>query len=227
MNRFKFFTGIGMIKPGRVIGLILFFVSAVGVLLSGCAALKSVGISPQESGRAQYLAVLRNWTRKSDVYKDLSAVMYVRATYYSPPFIKEYAKEYARNYMLNEKAYRQKLDTLSEDYKKSTSFMVSFYVPDNAYNNLDSPHSIWMVYLVNDRGQAVMPESIKPVKQKLAYIRSFFPYAAKWSKQYIVKFPLYYDKESKTPFLGPGAKSLKLVITGVNGKASLEWNLPE
>ena len=82
-----------------------------------------------------------------------------------------------------------------------------------------------MVYLTNNKGESVMPVSIKPSQKKRVFLKKFFPYVTDWSKQYIMKFPEYYAKKENKLFLNPPVKWIKLIITGVNGKAVLKWSI--
>ena len=144
--------------------------------------------------------------------------MYIRATYLDKSFMRSYEDKYYDYYMKRPKNLIKKIG-------KSTVFLVSVYTPRKSYNNLDSKRSIWMVYLTNNEGESLMPLSIKPSQQKKVFLKKFFPYVTDWSRQYIIKFPKYYDNKEHKLFLNSGVKWIKLLITGVNGKAVLKWNL--
>lgn len=192
---------------------------------SGCSFFSSIGIPPALQSTRGYKASLEKSTRKEDIYNKLNTVMYIRATYFSKSFIYAYSKEYANYYMLSKKAFKEKLHTLSSKFGKYITLFVSVYTPKKSYNNLDSARSIWMVYLVNNEGESVMPVSIKPSQEKRVFLKKFFPYVTDWSKQYIIKFHRYYDKTKKKLFINPETKWIELIITGVNGKAVLKWKL--
>lgn len=175
-------------------------------------------------GRFNYKHTLKKWTRKADVYNRFNTVMLVRASYFNAPFRYAYAMEYAKYYMLNKKEFKKMLTKSYSRLTKYSKFFVSVYTPEKKYNDLDSSRSIWMVYLVNNRGQSVLPLKIKPSNQKRAFLKIFFPYVTHWSRQYVMKFPKYYNKKKDKLMIGPNTKWVKLVITGVNGKAELKWS---
>jgi hypothetical protein len=185
---------------------------------SGCSVFTSVGIPPAVQPSGGYASALRKSTKKADIYDKLNTVMYIGATYFNKSFVSAYEKEYYNYYM-------KKPEGLEEKMRKYITLFVSVYTPSKSYNNLDSARSIWMVYLVNNEGESVMPESIKSSQEKKVFLKKFFPYVTDWSKQYVMKFPKYYDKKENKLFLNHSVKWIELVITGVNGKAVLKWNV--
>jgi hypothetical protein len=174
-----------------------------------------------------YAEALNHFTKKTDVYnfKNLSTIIFLRATYFNKRFIYAYSKKYAKYYMLNSKAFKKMLRKLYKKSDKHIKFFISVYTPQSRNNNLDSNRSIWMIYLANNTRENVLPLTIKPAKQKRAFLKAFFPYITKWSKQYIVEFPKYYNKRKKELLITKHTKWLKLIILGVKGKAVLKWNL--
>ncbi len=205
--------------------LSIFVISIPLFYLSGCSVFSAVGIPPSVKTSGGYKSALKEATRKADIYNKLNTVMYIRATYFDKPFIYAYAKERANYYMLSGKAFERKLRASYYKNKKYAMLLVSVYTPRKSYNDLNSNRSIWMVYLVNNEGESVMPLSIKLSRKKRTVLKKFFPYVTDWSRQYIMKFPKYYDKTENKPFLNRSVKWIELVITGVNGKAVLKWDL--
>ncbi len=197
---------------------LLFIASVPSFFLSGCSVFSSLGIPPAVQTGGGYKSALRKSTRKADIYNKLNTVMYIRATYLNNNFVRAYEKEYYKYYMKKPKG-------LIDKQKGYITLLVSVYTPRKAYNNLDSNRSIWMVYLTNNEGESVMPLSIKPSQKKRVFLKKFFPYVTDWSKQYIMKFPKYYDKKENKLFLNSSVKWIKLIITGVNGKAVLKWDI--
>ncbi len=173
--------------------------------------------------KLNYKASLKKWTRKADIYNGFNTVMFLRATLFNAPFRYAYTTEYAKYYMLTKGAFKKKLNKSYSSLNKYTVFFVSVYTPQKNYNNLGSARSIWSVYLVNNKGERVLPLSINPAQQKRVFLKTFFPYVTVWSKQYIIKFPIYYNKKNKKLLISPASKWIKLIITGVNGRAVLKW----
>jgi len=207
-----------MKKKYFLIILLFTFIIIPLFLLSGCSVFSSLGLKQPFQQSGKYSSALKKATRSADIYNNLNTVMYIRATYFNKPFVRSYENKYYDYYMQSPKSLIKKI-------KKSIMFLVSIYTPRKSYNNLDSKRSIWMVYLTNNEGESLMPISIKPSQQKKVFLKKFFPYVTDWSKQYIIKFPQYYDKKEHKIFLNSGVRWIKLIITGVNGKAVLKWNL--
>jgi|GEM_PF-2825161 len=198
--------------------ILSFFVSIPLFCLTGCSVLSSLGIPSAFQTSGGYKQALDKASRKADIYNELNTVMYIRATYFNKSFVRAYEKEYRYYYMKKPEGFKKKL-------RGYITFLVSVYTPKKSYNNLDSNRSIWMVYLTNNEGESVMPVSIKPSQEKRVFLKKFFPYVTDWSRQYIMKFPKYYVKKENKLFLNPSVKWVKLIITGVNGKAVLKWNI--
>lgn len=211
--------------------VLILFVLISSVYFSGCsfAPLSKPYIynSRLLPGKFSYKASLKKWTRKADIYNRFNTVVLLRATYFNAPFRYAYTMEYAKYYMLTKKAFKNKLNKSYSNLNKHISFFVSAYTPQKGYNNLDSIRSIWLVYLINNQGESVLPLSIKPAQQKRVFLKTFFPYVTDWSKQYIIKFPRYYNKKNKKLLISPATKWIKLIVTGINGRAVLKWNFSE
>lgn len=175
-------------------------------------------------GKFSYNASLKNWTRKVNVYNRFDTEILLRATYFNAPFRYAYVMEYSKYYMLTKKNFKKRLNQSYSNLNKYTDFFVSVYTPQKDHNDLGSIHSIWLVYLMNNKGESLVPVSIKPAPQKRTFLKTFFPYVTDWSKQYIIKFPKYYNKKDKKLLIGPSTEWIKLIITGVNGRAVLKWN---
>jgi hypothetical protein len=174
-----------------------------------------------------YAGVLNYFTKKTNAYnfKNLSTIMFLRATYFNRQFVFAYAKKYAKYYMLNRKAFKKMLHKLYRKSDKHIKFFISVFTPQSKYNNFNSNRSIWMIYLANNKRENVLPLTVKPAEQKRAFLKAFFPYITKWSKQYIVEFPKYYNRKKKELLITKHTKWIKLIILGVKGKAVLKWNL--
>ncbi|RZD18015.1 MAG: hypothetical protein EVG15_08150 [Candidatus Acididesulfobacter diazotrophicus] len=219
--------------------LFLFIVSFVSFSLSGCSLLLKKNRKPVVYKNnvlsknniykpvLNYKSALNYVTKKINVYNynKLSTVMFLRATYFNNAFIYAYTKKYSKYYLLNNKTFKIKLNKLYRTSNKYVKFFISVYTPNIKYNNFDSNRSIWMIYLSNNKKENVLPLKIKPAEQKRAFLKAFFPYITKWSKQYIIEFPRYYDKKKKELMITRKTKWLKLTITGVKGRAILKWNL--
>ncbi len=228
-----------MKKRFYIMLLFLFIISSVSFGLSGCSLIlkknekpivyKNNVLSKNNTYKQviKYKSVLKYATKKIDVYNynNLSTVMFLRATYFDKTFDYAYTKKYSEYYLLDKKAFKRKLNKLYRRSNKYVKFFISVYTPNIRNNNFSSNRSIWLIYLSNNKKESVLPIKIKPAEQKGALLEHFFPYITKWSKQYIVEFPRYYDKKKKELMVTKKTKWLKLTITGVKGRAILKWNL--
>ncbi|MCF8032050.1 MAG: hypothetical protein K9K66_02270 [Desulfarculaceae bacterium] len=106
------------------------------------------------------------------------------------------------------------------EYAKYNTVLASAYTPDTKWNNLESNQANWRVYLVNKKGQRLQPVDVRRIKRRTAINEAIYPFWGKWSRLYLVKFPVK-DKKGQ-PFLGPDEKSAKLILTGAPGQVTLK-----
>ncbi len=105
------------------------------------------------------------------------------------------------------------------EFAKYNTVLGSVYTPDAKWNNLGDKDANWHVYLINAKGQRMAPVDVRRIKQRNAINEAIYPFWGKWSRLYLVKFPI---KDARgNPFLGPGENTAKLLITGAPGSKTL------
>ncbi|MCB2225333.1 MAG: hypothetical protein KQH53_01555 [Desulfarculaceae bacterium] len=105
------------------------------------------------------------------------------------------------------------------EYEKYNTILGSVYVPDRKWNNLNGKEANWRVYLINKKGQRLEPEDVRLIKRRTAINEAIYPFWGKWSQLYLVKFPI--KGPDGEPFLAPGEKDAKFLITGAPGQETL------
>lgn len=189
------------------------------LLSSGCASKQG-----EVKQAADYFDLLNGMTKSKKVIDKLDSKLFVSATYRNWSLREAYVNEYARRYQMDNDQ-RQRLEDAQKDLdERFNEFFIAVYTPEERWNDFDQPLSIWKIYMEDERGNRVTPINIKKVDVASPLIREFYPYIDLWSSGYTVMFPKY-TIGGEEPFPGKDAGTFKLVITGVVGKAELEWRL--
>ncbi|RMD99837.1 MAG: hypothetical protein D6812_10785 [Deltaproteobacteria bacterium] len=185
------------------------FALAIGITMAGCHYLG------EDRLIASYRESLRAWTRQAEDYGNFETRILARATFKSRPFREAFVAEYEAVYLLGEKErtalYQREIDEATRYH----AFLLYVYTPDVQRNVLDRPTSPWRLYLEDEAGHRVAPETIRKKHDPGHTLEHFYPYVENWGRIYEVRFP-------KAPIEG---RRLRLVITGISGRCAMEWEL--
>ncbi|RME48721.1 MAG: hypothetical protein D6795_12535 [Deltaproteobacteria bacterium] len=185
------------------------FAVVIGIAMAGCHYLG------EDRLIGSYRESLGAWTRQAEDYVDFETRILARATFKSRPFREAFVAEYAAVYLLGETErtalYRREIDEAARYH----DFLLYVYTPELQRNVLDRPSSPWRIYLEDEAGHRVAPETIRKNHDPAHTIDRFYPYVESWGRIYEVRFP-------KAPLEG---RRLRLVITGISGHCAMEWEL--
>ncbi len=198
----------------RAIVLCMLFIPTV-VLSTGCGA-KGVFKFWEDT----YPDILKQHTHKTSVHEVLEVRLMIEASLLGPALRNAYVKEYSKRFELNREDRHELLAHQNEENNKYVVFFVSTYTPEEDWNDFTDRDSIWRFYLTDGKGQRVEPLNIEVVDERDPVIRDFYPYLDPWTKPYRILFPRY---SSDGVPMGQG-NSLVLTVTGLKGKAELEWD---
>ncbi|MBI5874704.1 MAG: hypothetical protein HZB81_02475 [Deltaproteobacteria bacterium] len=171
-----------------------------------------------------YFDILPQMTKGKKVIDNLDSKLFIYATYKNWPLKEAYVEEYARRYQMDNYQKDRLNVSEKESDERFNEFFVAVYTPDERWNDFDQPLSIWKIYMEDEKGNRAYPLEIKKVDVNSPLIREFYPHLDLWSSGYIVKFPKYMTI-GEEPFPGKDANYFKLIVTGVVGRAELEWKL--
>ncbi len=198
---------------------IVFLVFCASLFLAGCAGKETGEVMPAPP----YGDILGRWTREASAYGGLDLRLAVFASYRSWPLRTAYIREYAERYQLDGDTADRLLADERARYEETEEFFLAVSTPNVKWNDLEKERSVWRIYLENDRGERTAPLKIRRLDEKDPVIRGFYPFMTPWSYGYIVSFPKY-TADSDTALL-EDISSFKLIITGVLGKAEVEWDM--
>ncbi len=180
-------------------------------LLSACAKSGNVEdfLWPEREG--EYYRVLRNWSRRDEIYMGLEGQISAVATLKSNKWRQAYVREKKEVYSWTKEKVNSFSRTMRENARRNTEFFLGLHGSEKEYSELDFQSSLWRVYVRTAQGKQVSPMEIREVDTPLAEQSRFFPYVNRWKQTYILRFPKVEEKD------------ISLIITGPAGKLDLNW----
>jgi hypothetical protein len=167
-----------------------------------------------QAPQGDYDHILNHWTDKEKNYNAFSSTFQITATLVSTEIMEHQV------YMMAQKSHwtsaqltEEKQKQLSEAQNVTTCFF-SFYTDRDENNNLDKKQTSWNIFL-EAGGSRVSPSSIKRVTDGLDNVMQKYPYVTRWTKWYMVKFPI----STSVAISGP----LTLTVAGPAGDAHLHF----
>ncbi|MBU2026198.1 MAG: hypothetical protein KJ814_01075 [Proteobacteria bacterium] len=186
--------------------------------VAGCSHLEGyLDIAREKGMSAEYLTVLKQWTRSQIVYSQFETRVHISATHRSPEFKEAYLQEYARLYNLGdgEKKARQEIQAaLEADFDE---FIFYAYIPEKTSNDFDRRGSIWSIFLINGKGERIDPVDVRRIEPVTPVVTEFFPYV---NPYYGIPYHLRFPPLAKS---GSAAGPVKLVFASVIGKVEMEF----
>ncbi len=197
------------------LALLLLVVSA-----AGCGT-RSSSLYEKVEGSPSYGWVMEQATRTREVHDGLDTRFVLSATWLSEPWLRAFSEEYSSVYYLDSARKERVIARWRGESERYVRFFVALWVPDERGNDLEKPESTWSLRLVRSDEKDFEPVYVRKASLRPEEISRFFPYSGTWYRAYEVAFP----KEAE-PATGPvkaGNPRLKLVLSGVQGRAVLAW----
>lgn len=95
--------------------------------------------------------------------------------------------------------------------------VISVYVPERKWNNLDSLNPTFRAYMISSGGERVEPFDRRRIKKRSSIHETLYYFWGAWSRLYLMRFPT--TTPSGKPVVADG-KSI-LLMTGPPGQAKL------
>jgi hypothetical protein len=178
-----------------------------------------------------YDHVLGDWTRRDSVYALFEHKMNVTATFITPPLRRAFQARFPEIYGYGGSVTRKELVDLSQKTEETLNFFVAIYTPEDKWNDLNKPDSIWHVTLqpvlsidapdetTTSRIDALAIERVK-IDENL---RTVYPYLTSFDQAYIVRFPAA-TKDTQL-LVGDKEVVLRMRIASSFGAARLNWDV--
>jgi hypothetical protein len=192
---------------------------AASLLLSGCGT--RVGtLYEKVLGSPKYARTTEAFTRTKEVHDGLDTRFILAATWLSPEWLRAFAEEYSNIYYLDEQRKERVIAQWKGESARYQRFFVALFTPDEKGNDLEKPGTLWSLRLVRADEKDFEPAYVRKSILRPEEISRFFPYSGTWYRAYEVAFP---REAGEGPSAKAGAPRLKLVLTGVQGRAVLAW----
>jgi len=172
-------------------------------------------------GSPSYARVTEAATRTREVHDGLDTRFILSATWLSKSWVASFAEEYSNIYYLDAERRDRVISHWRGESEKYVRFFVALYVPEEKGNDLEKPGTTWSLRLVRADEKDFEPVYIRKSSLRPEEISRFFPYSGTWYRAYEVAFPREAGEPAVSP--RPGSPRLKLVLSGVEGRAVLAW----
>jgi len=189
--------------------LSVFFVLSFMVLLGGCRDTRAVQFLWPDLDDP-YIAVTQQWTRSASVYSGIETELIVHATLKSRPWQQAYVQKKAQLYSLNQIEREELYLKMATSSLRETEIFISLFSPKPEQARIRFNDPLWSIF-IQDQDKKIYPLEIRPVRQPLATLSTFYPYVRQWRKNYILRFPV------------ATGDSLSMIMTGPLGRVELDW----
>jgi hypothetical protein len=193
---------------------------ALAAVAMGCGP-RSVALYEKVMGSPSYGGITEAATRTREVHDGLDTRFILSATWLSDPWLKAFSEEYSNIYYLDSARREQVIGRWRDESSKHVRFFVALYVPEEKGNDLEKPGTTWSLRLVRSDEKDFEPVYIRKSSLRPEEISRFFSYSGTWYRAYEVAFPKEAERAEAPP--KAGEPRLKLVLSGVEGRAVLAW----
>ncbi len=204
---------------GRWPGLLGVAIAAT-LLAWGCGTRVS-SLYEKVLGSPGYDRTTESLTRTKEVRDGLDTRFILSATWLSSDWVTAFSEEYANIYYLDPVRKDRVVSEWKGESGSYARFFVTLSTPDEKGNDLENPGTLWSLRLVRADEKDFQPAYIRKTSLKSEEVARFFPYAGGWSRGYEVAFP---KEATETVSRRTGEPRLKLVLSGVRGRAVLVWD---
>jgi hypothetical protein len=172
--------------------------AAILMIVGGCGGLSNSVFftSGFASPKTPYGQVLERHTRSAELYRGFDTVAKGWATWRSDSLRKALVETSIEAYRLSE----ADAEALREEERRAASqvreFHLALYTPKKHWNDLESPDTLWRLYLKFPEGARLTPVQLvhvpKTDKNAVEY-----PYVTPWTREYRISFPLVEETETR------------------------------
>lgn len=204
----------------RPYGIFLSVALLAAVLSAPACGTRVATLYEKVKGSPTYARTTETYTRTKEVHDGLDTRFILSATWLSPAWVRAFSEEYSNIYYLDAERKERVIARWKGESDRYVRFFVALFIPDEKGNDLEKPGTLWSLRLVRADEKDFEPAYLRKSDLRPEEISRFFPYSGTWYRAYEVAFP----KEAlEGPPPKPGGPRLKLVLTGVQGRAVLAW----
>ncbi|GAB4258604.1 MAG: hypothetical protein Kow0092_06340 [Deferrisomatales bacterium] len=151
-------------------------------------------VSGFASEATPYGQALETYTRGVELYEGVGTLAKGWATWWAPELRRAYAEASVKAYRLD----GEEAAALRRDQERAArtvrEFHVALYTPQEDWNDLEAPDSLWKPFLELPDGERLEPVRIVHLpKSDKASVE--YPYVTRWTREYSLFFPLAEGRE--------------------------------
>ena len=187
-----------------------FFVFLFCLSLLACQSSQKTPTSYQKAEAFfddEYEPLLKKLSKKMSAYNGLHNQFYLNATLISPDFKKSQLQLQSLYYQWTPKELNSKIQSSQVEMSQSTEVFTSFFSPHTEADDLTLRKKPWRFFLEVD-GQKY-EGTASHIKQNVLETQKLYPYHNRWSKAFVLKFPVTSIVKSSL-----ANDKVKLILTG-------------
>lgn len=156
----------------------LIFILSALLLFTGC----------QSAEKKDYESVIRQNTTSAKVYSGFHQAFEANVTAHNREVAQAILAQTAKFRAWDEQTLQSETLKMNDKRLSESHFFLRFYAPEQDYDDLHKPNSIWKVYLVLD-GQKYLGKVSKDFS-KLVELQTLYPHFDRFSTGYNLAFPV-------------------------------------
>ena len=199
----------------------VFFALLVVAACGGSTTRKSLSNEWPTGEVGDYLDITDDWTRKATLRGSYQEVVELAATFKTPEWRAAHAARDAAHRGLTGAARDQRMAQAKAEAEGPYEMELMITTWDRRENDLDrGKKATWRVNLLDANGMEIAPLEVVKDRRPAFVIRTEFPAFGDFATPYIVRFP------REANILGPGAKLVRLRLSGERGGVEVTWEAP-
>ncbi len=206
--------------PGLLAAAVASMAALAALSGAGCGS-RVATVYEKVLGSPSYESTTEALTRTREVHDGLDTRFILSATWLSARWVRAFSEEYANIYYLDAARKDQVVARWKGESDRYERFLVSLFTPDDKMNDLDKPGTTWSLRLVGPDEKDYAPVYVRKTDLRPEEVARFFPFVGAWSRAYEVAFPKAGPEAPAADKAGP--PRIKLVLSGVQGRAVLAW----
>lgn len=214
-------------KVLRKFCLLLIMAMSLGALalgamsLGGCQSVQELGhdfdprLRPEDQ---EYQFVIETHLAKDSIYDGPATDAHFVALPLGMKVRKAMAARKALAFGLTKAEAAKRLAEQQQADQEALEVVISVYLPERKWNDLDADNPTFRAYMIGDKGQRVEPFDRRRIKGRSAIHETLYFFWGPWSRLYLLRFPK--TAAGGQPVVVDGKSTL--IMTGPPGQAKLK-----
>lgn len=181
----------------------------LSLLLAGCAT----STKPGSISEKDYERIVRTHTRSADRYQGLYQTFQASATLMTTEQQSATLQRKSDFLGWDPAQLQKERDRTFQEMSTGTKLFLRFFSPENEYDDLHKPTSIWKIYLVYEGKQ--IDGKVKKLTDKFVELKMLYPHFDRFSSPYEVTFPV--------PTTAVEQARVKIILTSSLGSSEFDF----